>query len=212
MHSTYFIKDKRIYQILVFFADPKTDKPEVAKKFVDSFKLVKADGKLTDGMENLTLWKDFRSKDGGYKIKMLGDPKETTQKLPTDGGEIEMKMITMLGPKNENYVVSYSPVVQTDPPRTPQVLYEAAAESAAENLKGKILLRKPISYKGKPGSEALISLPATLPYEDGVFKVRMFIVKDRLYQVAYVGPKARLESKEIIEYFDSFELDDSLLK
>jgi hypothetical protein len=193
----------------VFYSDPANDKPAEAKKFTDSFRLVKAAGKLTDGMEDLTAWKEYHNEGGGYTIKILGEPKETTQNLDAANGQkVELKMIQAIGEKGENFGVSYSPVAKTDPPQVPKVLYEAAANGAADNLKGKIISRKAISYKGRPGSEVTISLPGDVPFPDGVFMVRMYWIGDRLYQVVYVGPKSRTTTREVREFFDSFELDE----
>jgi hypothetical protein len=208
----YLIKGKRLFQITLYYADPKEDRPDEFRQFADSFRVFAPVGNLTDGMNDLTAWKDFRSEGGGYRIKALGTPTERAQIIEMPDGPVEVKMIRFLGPKGENYGVFTSPYAKTVPPQTPEVVFESLAKGAAENVKGKVASQKPIGYMGQPGSEALISLPGQLPFVDGVYKVRMYWVGDRLYQLIYIGPRERLTTKEVLEFFDSFRINAEVLE
>ncbi len=156
--------------------------------------------------------KEFRSEVGGFRIKAVGEPKETTQKIEMADGIVEFKMHQWTGVKKENFGVSYHPVVRTEPPQPAKLLYESVASGSAENLKGRVEYRRSFEHQGIPASEVLIALPNNQSYEDAIYKVRLYWVGDRFFQVIYVGPRARLRSKEVIDFFDTFKVDEGLLK
>jgi hypothetical protein len=208
VHGIYFIKGKRLFQITLYYADQKVDKPEEFEKFVESFKAFPPVGSLTQGMDRLTTWQDYRSESGKYRIKAIGDPKERVEMFGMPSGPAEVKLIRFLGPKGENYGVFSSTIAKTDPAQTPEVLFEAIVNGAAENLKARVESRKVIDYQGKPGLEALIALPGKLPFVDGVYKVRLYWIGDQLYQLIFVGPREKLDTKEVNEFFDSFQVDE----
>jgi hypothetical protein len=212
IHGIYLIKNKRLYQITLYFDNRNNDDPAEFRQFVDSFKAIPPVGNLTDGMDNLTTWKMFHSESGHYRIKVIGEPPERSMSRETPAGAVDVKMIRFLGPKGENYGVFVNPIEKTDPPQAAEAIYETILNGAAEQLKGKIESKKPIDSQARPGLEAVIALPTRIPFADGVYKVRLFRIGDKVYQVIFVGPREKLDTKEIIDFFDSFRVDDDTFK
>jgi hypothetical protein len=212
MYARYFIKRKRIYQILMFKTEPKAGDDAEFQKYAASFRSAEPVGKLTDGMEALTTWKPFRSKGGGFTVQLLGDPKETSQMLETATGQVEMIQVNCSKASGECFIVAYSPVAKSDPPLTPQAFYKAAVDGAAANIKGTIVSQRSIQFDGRPGVEAEISLPGDKPFADGVCLLRLQRVGDRLYQLIYVGMRSEIKGKDVTNFHESFHLEGQKIK
>jgi hypothetical protein len=207
MYCRYFIKGRRIYQIMM--TSLGEDDPAGFKRFASTFKALKPVGNLSDGPGVAKSWRDYRSKAGGYSVKMLGDPIEQVQKVKTPAGVFEVHVAMSNSPTGDNFGVSYRQVERTEPPVAPATLYDNAIQGATENARGKLSRRKPIELDGNPGVEVEIDLSAGQPYPDGVLLARYFWIKDRLYQVKFVGERARLKDNDVRAFLDSFHPDDS---
>ncbi len=206
LHSRYFLKGKRIYQILQFQMGEKDD-PAEFQRFADSFRTVEPVGQLSEGIDALSTWGEFRPKGGGFRVKMIGDPKEQLQKVATPDGIVELHLFYGISNKGETFGVSYHEVPKVDPAPTPEDLYGRGVAGAVENLKGKLLRQNAIEYRGRPATEAEVALPGKMAFPDPTYLVRMYWLKDRLYQVIYIGPKANLKAEEVVSFLDSFRLD-----
>lgn len=80
--------------------------------------------------------------------------------------------------------------------------YVGGITSLAETVKGTIRGITPYTLGGISGREAIVDS------DDGksVGRLRAFIVGDRLYQVFYMGPKGSEESKDCLDFLNSFTL------
>lgn len=206
LHSRYFLKGKRIYQIVQLQMKGK-DAPEEFDQYAASFRTSEPVGKLTDGMDGLSNWGEFRPKGGGFRLKMIGNPKEQLQKIPSPAGVVDVHLFHGINLKGETFGFSYHDVPKAVPIPTPENFYTQALAGSVANLKGKLVRRKAIEYEGQPAIEAEVALPGKMAFPDPTYVVRMYWLKDRMYQLIYVGPKASVESKEVVDFLGSFQLD-----
>ncbi|MDD5005223.1 MAG: hypothetical protein PHS93_01805 [Candidatus Omnitrophica bacterium] len=159
---------------------------------------------LVLGCSVLGGWKKYISNEGGFAVSMPGAP--TSQKiiLPTDFGQTYL-YVFLLNRKDDNcaYSVSYVdyPAELFQKKSTDRIL-EDARLGAIRNIQGKLVSESPISLKGNPGKEFII--------ESGngeiVVKARVFLVKQRFYELMVTTSKQKSTSFDIKKFLDSFRL------
>jgi len=147
-------------------------------------------------------WKEFFSNEGSFSILMPGVPTEQTKRLNTKAGAIDMHLF-ILEQKNVAYFVSHidyqEELLQQ---RNDDEILDGARNGAVKNVQGKLLSEVPISLDNYPGREIRIET------SDGkhTIQTRIYLVKNRLYQVMIVTPKENSFSKDVTKFLDSFKL------
>ena len=147
-------------------------------------------------------WKEFSSSEGSFSILMPGEPTEQTKTVNTKAGAIDLHLF-IFQQKNVAYFVSYveyqEELVQAN---NAEKLLDGARDGAVSNVQGKLLNEVSISLEKYPGREIRIQVP------DGkhTIQTRMYLVKNRLYQVMIVTPKEDSFSKDVTKFLDSFKL------
>jgi hypothetical protein len=148
---------------------------------------------------------DFASKTGKFSVTLPEKPAEKTSKVPTDLGKLELH-IFIVDQKDRAFLVTYSDY----PPKTvgdnAEKLLAGVIEGNAKSLKGKVLSDEKITIgKGKyPGREVRIEMPD----KKGLYRARIYIVGDRLYQVVALGPDEFAKSKAVDDYMKSFTIEE----
>jgi hypothetical protein len=147
-------------------------------------------------------WKEFSSHEGAFSTLMPGTPTEKTQKVNTQAGTIDIHGFT-LEQKSFTYMVSYNEypdaIVQA---ASADKILDAARDGGVSNVQGKLLSELIISLDKYPGREIRIEAA------DGkhTVKTRIYLVKNRLYQVLVVTPKEGSFSNDVTKFLDSFKL------
>jgi hypothetical protein len=150
-----------------------------------------------------TEWKEFTSKDGGFVVTMPGDPKEEKKNRRTASGPGELILYVVERKKEETvYVAGYCELPESVIKNTPlDKRLDYARRRVLSDLKGKLLKNKKITLGSHPGRELQIAIEG-----GGLVRQRLFAVKDKLYQLLVVGPKAKALSKDSDRFMDSFKL------
>ena len=150
-------------------------------------------------------WKDFASEKGKFSIGMPATPKESSQSVDTAAGKIDLTMFTaQLG--SAAYLVSYSDYPEemmnsADPLK----VLDGALDGSVTNFSGKVLSSTDITLDGNPGKEFNAEGKVTNP-GDGSLRGRIYLVKNRLYQIIVVGLKDKTPATDIDKYLQSFKL------
>lgn len=148
---------------------------------------------------------ELAPKDGGFSIDMPGKATETTQSVNMPAGKIEFKLYSFSA-KDNTYLVSYNdyPADALKGQSTDKQL-DAVRDGAVTHLKGKLAKEEKIMLGPNPGREVLIVAP-----EDGGFvRMRMYVVKNRLYQVILTetnNDKSFVTGPDADKFFNSFKL------
>ena len=130
-------------------------------------------------------WKEFVSKEGGFKIKMPGLPSEVTQPVGTKSGTIVAHFYNLVT-KTAEYLVGYTevgPGLETF--QASKVTLDAIRDRALAKEKGKLLSEQDISVAGHPGRALVMEV------SDGVFRDKYFLVANRLYTVSVFTPAVK---------------------
>ncbi len=146
-------------------------------------------------------WKEHRSDDCRCSALFPGTPQAQTQRMPSNFGPLESKMI-MLDIKN----VAFYGVAYVDYPKDatskPQETLNAARDGAVSKVKGTLKSENKITMNGYPGRELRIDAPG-----EAVLLARIYLVKERLYQTIVVTKVAQVDSPENKKFLESFKFD-----
>ena len=85
-------------------------------------------------------WKEFASKEGGFKALMLGAPRAEEQKVRSPAGPLVNRLfVTQTAKEEVVYLVSYAEYPEEAFKQySPEQILEAARTGTVENLKGKL--------------------------------------------------------------------------
>ena len=161
----------------------------------------------------LTVWlpgcapkpREFKSEAGGFAVTAPKTLQESTQDLELQSGKITLYLFSTQQ-DNIGYFVSYCDY----PPETmahgdPEKMLDGSRDGALSNAKGKLLSETKITLEGNPGRE-LVMEAADESGRRAVIKGRLFMVKNRLYQVMVVAPRGQAGDKIIDDFLQSFKL------
>jgi hypothetical protein len=151
--------------------------------------------------------KEFKSEAGRFAVLTPVPLREESKTLETEAGKIELHLFT--GQLNDLALVigysDYSP--EAAPPGYADKMLDGARNGMVGNTQGRLVSETNISLSGYPGRELVIEVwsedrpPAT-------FKGRLFMVKNRLYQVTVVAPRGKAGDQAIDDFLQSFKLLD----
>jgi hypothetical protein len=145
-------------------------------------------------------WKEFASKEGRFKVLMPTTPKPDDLETQSDFGKGVLHMNSVVINK-----VFYAANFTDFPAEVKKVplkqLYDSSRDGAVANLKGKLAKEADIKLGSYTGREIQIDIA-----DAKLFRARVYLVDNRLYQIVVMGPKDAAISKEADKFLDSFKL------
>ena len=149
-------------------------------------------------------WTTFGSPEGRFEVLMRGEVKQFPVEVENQFGTTTLHMNVATWDETMLVVnwVDYPPDVAQD---LPEQLLDDSREAALENLGGKLVSEKPIKLVRHNGREILIEVAK----QDRLFRVRVYLVGNRLYQTVLFGPPKAVRSTEAQKYLDSFKLTEA---
>ena len=146
-------------------------------------------------------WKEFASQKGRFKVLMPGTPKQEQAETESDFGKGVLHMNTAQAGKTmygANYC-DFPAKIKKVPLK--QVL-DSSRDGAVANLEGNLASEKDMKLGKHPGREIRIGVAGG----KRLFRARVYLVEQRLYQVVVFGTKKAATSKEADKFLDSFKL------
>lgn len=148
-------------------------------------------------------WKVVPSKEGRFRVAMPNTPTQTKKTVKTATGELTVTILAAEGRNDSLFVVSYSDIPEADLKQGSLAKRLAQArDGAVSNVGGKLREEKTIALDGHPGRQIVIEKDGSV-----IAKMRIFLVKRRLYQVMVLGSASVFSSKEVEMFLDSFRLN-----
>ena len=145
-------------------------------------------------------WKEFASKEGRFKVLMPSEPTHRENETESDFGKGTLIMETVEhsgGMFGANYCDYPAEIKKHSPDR----VLDSSRDGCVANLDGKLVSEKKIKLGEHPGRDIQVEV-------DGkhIFRARVYLVGQRLYQVVVFGPKELATSKDAEKFLKSFEL------
>lgn len=146
-------------------------------------------------------WKEFASKDGRFKVLMPGTPKQNKVETESDFGKGVLYMNVTLAGKSM-YGANYCDFPAEIKKAPIKQVFDSSRDGAVANMEGKLASEKDIKLGEHPGREIQIDVAEG----KRLFRVRVYLVEQRLYQVVIFGSPEAATSKEADKFLDSFKL------
>lgn len=146
-------------------------------------------------------WKEFTSKEGGFSVLMPGTPKHTKDNLPAE--LVQHSFMLQLDGDHVTYLVAYIDYPKPALGSADKIKkrMDVSRDGLVQPMKGKVQDEKTISLKGHPGRSFTTKLP-----DGGTWPIRIYAVKQRIYQLAVMNDKGHGSSKEALKFLESFTL------
>ena len=127
---------------------------------------------------------------------------EKTQKL-AGGVTVHMFLIDL---KDRAYILSYNDYTPGKVDPDPQKILASVVEGNAKGVKGKVVSDEKVTIgkKKHPGRDIRIEMPD----KKNIYRAKVFLVGNRLYQVVALGPDEFVKSKPVEEAMKSFAVDE----
>jgi len=159
------------------------------------------------GEFNPVSWKEYSSAEGRFSILFPGTPKEETKSLDVQGAKFKLHIHKLKTFSEYGVIYADYPIPLDDPDVAKRVL-DNGARGAASSVNAELLSVTEISIGGHPGRLLTERLP-----DGSALKAKMYLVGQRLYQIAVTMPKAesgpdggKALEKFADKFLDSFKL------
>jgi HEAT repeat protein len=152
-------------------------------------------------------WKVFDHPHGRFSVRMPARPETAWGFLP--GNYVDVAYLYTLAREapNLSFTVGYATVGDfthlPNSPKTPEQLLAVLRDKLVEQAKGKLLRQQTINLDSHPGME--VEVEATQPAA-GISRARLYLIRDRLYQLQVAGTKEQVFSLDADVFFGSFQL------
>ena len=132
-------------------------------------------------------------------------PTEKTNKVMTDVGELDLHAF-IVDQQDRAMVVMYSDYPPGSVGGNTDKVLNGCIEGNVKALKGKLLTEEKITLgKAKhAGREIRIEMPD----KKSIYRARIYLVGDRLYQVVVLGPDDFAKGKAVEDFLKSFAIDE----
>lgn len=151
----------------------------------------------------ITNKKTYYSQDGHFEINFPGEPTVSTEVIPTEIGDLDMKMFMYEKNIFEAYIVTYTTYPEelingTDP----MEMLESSKKGVLENIQATPISEKQFELEGYNG----IYFKAN---GNNVYvHYKMLMIKNRLFQILVQKDGKFAEEKEALDFLDSFKIVD----
>jgi hypothetical protein len=151
-------------------------------------------------------WKQYRQPTGKFLVDFPGTPKEEKMNQSSPVGNLEFYVYQLsTNSGNMLYQVGYNdfPMDLINNAPDKNTLLDGAVSGGVGAMGGKKLSEKPLQIGGNPGRELKVSVSSPVK---GEFTIRIFLVKNRLYQVMAGGTVGKIDQKGLDRFINSFRL------
>jgi hypothetical protein len=147
----------------------------------------------------------FTSKGGKFSVNLPGKPSEKTRKIKVGDRELDLHVVSV-EQKDRAFVVTYLDYPKGTVGDDKDKFLAGVVERNVGLLKGKVSAEEKITLgKDKhPGRDVKVDMPD----KKQLYRARVFLVGDRVYQIVALGPEEFVKGKEVDAYFDSFKVDE----
>ena len=181
------------------------------KTFLDSFKATtdepapRARAATRPDQPKQVDWQRVAPPGGGFSVLMPGTPAERKETADSPIGSIRISTFTLVKGRDE-FTVAFTDYPTAILKSNPETILEGVQIGVVEHLRDKVLDERPTWLDGHPGRKYTLELPESKLARWGHLQGLPYLVKQRLYQVVAVMPKANASSEDARKFFGSFRL------
>jgi hypothetical protein len=148
---------------------------------------------------------ETRSEAGNFSVVSPFVLQEQMESVDTAIGRIDMHLFVS-GKGNTAYMAAYSDYPESYvQERDPDAILDGGRDGAVKNLSGRLVSETKITLDNSPGREIRIDTSEKHGSTAAV-KARIFLIKNRLYQILVAAPDEELDKPAVNEFLKSFRL------
>jgi hypothetical protein len=159
---------------------------------------------LSFGFQRSAPWQPFNSAEGKFSVLMPTDPELQTRDIHAENGDAKYYRYSAINEIGLFSVMYFVHPVEAKDAAERDARLELMCNGIIKNLDGEVTLDRKIKLYGYPGREFVIKKT-----EDGnknVYQWKVFMVGNRLYQLAVTTDAKDSESTDVAKFFNSFAL------
>ncbi|MBN9118243.1 MAG: hypothetical protein J0I06_03630 [Planctomycetes bacterium] len=147
----------------------------------------------------------FVSKEGKFQVALAGKPIEKVRKVKIGDREQDLHVFSV-EQKGVAHVVTYLDYPKGTIGEDKEKFLAGVVARNVGQLKGKVAAEEKVALgKGKhPGRDVRVDLPD----KKQLYRARVFLVGDRVYQIVALGPEEAVKGKETDDFLKSFAVDE----
>jgi hypothetical protein len=147
---------------------------------------------------NSQVWKEYSSTEGGFSILFPGAPSESSQLVDAAPGvQFKLRIYTLKTLAEYGVMYADYPIPVGDPAVAKSVL-DNGAKGAVASVNSELLELKEIALDGHPGRYLKERMP-----RGELMRVKMFLVGQRMYQVAITTPREEGATPEMVKQYET---------
>ncbi len=164
---------------------------------------------LLSSIAGFSQTKQLATLDGRFSIfipSTFSDPEFSSQTIPSDAGDLLLKMYTTSSKDDQVFVISYndypdSVIVSSNFSK----MLDAVRDGALSNMNAKMEKQMDLTFEGHPART--VSFSSTIEGVSTYGRLDCILAAPRLYQIIYIcSDKTKRSSTEIKQVFKSFKL------
>jgi hypothetical protein len=174
------------------------------KKSVTASLLVIVASALGVGFQRAEPWQPFDSTEGHFSVLMPTKPELQTRDIHAENGDAKYYRYSAVNHIGLFSVMYFVHPVEAKDDAEREARLKLMCSGIIENLDGEVTFDRQGKVYGYPGREFVIKKA-----EDGsenVYQWKVFVVGNRLYQLAVTTEQKDSESTDVAKFFNSFAL------
>ena len=156
------------------------------------------------GFQRAEPWKPFDSPQGHFSVLMPTKPELQTRDIHAENGDAKYYRYSAINEIGLFSVMYFVHPVEAKDAAEREARLELMCNGIIKNLDGEVIFDRKGKLYGYPGREFVIKKA-----EDGdenVYQWKVFVVGNRLYQLAVTTDRKDSESTDVAKFFNSFAL------
>lgn len=156
------------------------------------------------GLQRSAPWEPFNSSEGKFSVLMPAEPELQTRDIHAENGDAKYYRYSAINNIGLFSVMYFVHPVEAKDAAEREARLERMCDGIIKNLDGKVTFDRKVKLYGYPGREFIIK--KTEDGEENVYQWKVFVVGDRLYQLAVTTDAKDSESTDVAKFFNSFAL------
>lgn len=159
-------------------------------------------------------WIDYSAPDGSFTVRLPGEPDVEEQTVPTEAGDIQVTMYlfenddraVILG--HNEFPAAIAELIAGGDDAIIQSMLDGGRDGAVSNVSGTLQDEKQLTVAGFPAREFTFSVDSSASPTGNAITgtARVFLTKDRLYQLMSLTNADETNPALVQAFFDSFQL------
>jgi type 1 fimbria pilin len=148
-------------------------------------------------------WRNVKSEEGNFTMRFPGEPKPSSQEVPTSAGKLTVYTLSLAADKgNTVYMLTFN---ESSAAKDVEAKLDAARDATVTPLKAKIVSETKLALAGNPGREFVCT--CKVQGRSTTMHNRIYLADGHMYQLRVVAVgDSPVKAEDIKTFMESFAL------